>query len=159
MGDGGGVLAGAERVLVGTAVAVEGSVVVGVDGSVVVGVDGSVVVGVDGSVVVGVDGSVVVGVAGSVGDGLGVDDVSVGSGGPVGDGTGDGLGGGAAGGVLRVGRGAGGAETTRRVGTRSSTLGPYHESSGTRRGAAGSQSAVAVGPALGVSGVGSTGGG
>ncbi|MFG1880980.1 hypothetical protein [Micromonospora sp. NPDC049102] len=134
MADGGGVLAGAERVLVGTAVGVEGSVVVGA-------------------------GSVVVGVAGSVGDGLGVDDVSVGSGGPVGDGTGDGLGGGAAGGVLRVGRGAGGAETTRRVGTRSSNLGPYHESSGTRRGAAGSQSAVAVGPALGVSGVGSTGGG
>ncbi|MFI7590862.1 hypothetical protein [Micromonospora sp. NPDC049359] len=110
----------------------------------------------------GVPGSVAVGVVGSVGDGLGVD-VSVGSGsgsgGAVGDGTGDGLAGGPAGGALRVGRGAGGADTTRRVGTRSSTCGPYHESSGTRRGAPGSQPVVAVGPALGGPGDGSTGDG
>ncbi|MEU7840602.1 hypothetical protein AB0B39_06490 [Micromonospora sp. NPDC049114] len=141
-------LAGAERVLVGTAVAVGRSVDEGVAGSVAVGVDGSFVVGVNGS----------------VGDGLGLDvPVGSGSGDAVGAGDGDGLagcgGGGAAGGALRVGRGAGGAGTSRGAGTRSSALGPDHDSSGRRQGAAGTQSAVAVGPALGVPGDGNAIGG
>ncbi|MFG1649047.1 hypothetical protein ACGFIE_03905 [Micromonospora sp. NPDC049275] len=131
--DGGIVLAGAERVLVGTAVAD--------------------------------DEPVALGDVGSVGVGLGVGAcVDSGSAEPVGTGDGDGLdgGGGTAGGALRVGRGAGGAGgagSSRPMGTRSSPVGPDHDSSGRRQGAAGTHSAVAVGPALGVPGDGRVSGG
>ncbi|MGW3610875.1 hypothetical protein ACWD6N_13415 [Micromonospora sp. NPDC005163] len=127
----------------------------GVAGGVVVAGVVVVVTGSDRVLVgtaVAVGESVTVGVDGGVGVGVGV---GLGSGGRVGEGAGDGLVGGEAGGVPRVGLGEGGGTT--RTGPGSASVGPGSVRSWSRRGAVGSQPAVAVGPTSGVAGGGSAG--
>ncbi|MFJ6163764.1 hypothetical protein ACIQH6_01480 [Micromonospora orduensis] len=127
VGVGAGVVAGSDRVLLGSAVT---GVVAGTDRVVVgtaVAVDEMVPVGVGPAVVVGVG----VGSGGSVRDGAGV-------------GVGRAGGGGTTGRVLRVGPGTGGNPLS----TCPGSTAPGR--SAVRRGAAGSQPGVAVGPALGV---------